>query len=57
VDTGRASMVVVEVVARYCFDQAVCPLVSLQSCVPFYPVESDQGGRPYFDYFPSSVDG
>ena len=56
-DTGRASMVVVEVVARYCFDQAVCPLVSLQSCVPFYPVESDQGGRPYFDYFPSSVDG
>ena len=32
------------IVARNCFGQAVCPLVSFQSCVSFDPVEGDRGG-------------
>ena len=47
----------VGVVARNCFDQVICSLVPLQACVPFYPMEGDRGGRPQFDYFPSSIDG
>ena len=45
------------VVARDCFGQLICPLISFQACVSFYPVKGDRGGRPMFYCFPSSVNG
>ena len=45
------------IVARNCFGQVVCPLVSFQTCVSFDPVEGDRGGVSYFNYFQPGGNG
>jgi hypothetical protein len=45
------------IVARNCFGQVVCPLVSFQTCVPFHLVECYRSGVSWFNCFQPGGNG